>query len=84
MSGLKRLFCEHPGTVNETYLEHLLFACGFGLRMIFGGLACIVHGVLPFLFVRTGSRSVCDLHEQLAHNGRPTTSSLKQNQAVQS
>ena len=84
MFGLKSLFCEHPGSVNETYFEHLLFAFGFGLRMIFGGLACIVHGVFPFLCVRTGSQSVCDLHEQLTDNGRPTTSSLKRNQAVQS
>ncbi len=84
MSGLKRLFCEHPGTANETYFEHLLFACGFGLRMIFGGLACIIHGIFPFLCVWTGSQSVCDLHEQLASNGRPATSDLKRDQVVQS
>ena len=71
MSGLKRLFNEHPASVDETYLEHLVFACSFGLRMIFGGLACIVHGFLPFLCTRTGSRSVIDLHDTLKTNGRP-------------
>ena len=70
MSGLKRLLCEHPASIDETYFEHLMFACGFGLRMLFGGLACIVHGFLPFLCTRTGSRSVRDLHNTLKVNGR--------------
>ncbi|MDG2243378.1 MAG: DUF6356 family protein [Rhodospirillaceae bacterium] len=71
MSSLKRLFSEHPKSVNETYLEHLMFATGFGLRMLIGGLACVVHGLLPFLFKRTGSQCVCELHAQLNVSGRP-------------
>ena len=84
MSALKRLFCEHPASVDETYFEHLMFACGFGVRMIIGGLACVVHGFLPFLFTRTGSRSVCDLHETLKDNGRPYNQHLDGEQVVRS
>ncbi|UEM07900.1 DUF6356 family protein (plasmid) [Skermanella rosea] len=61
-----RLFTDHPSAVGESYLEHLIFAVGFGLRMLGGGLACCVHGVLPFLFVTTGGRTVLDLHGVLA------------------
>ena len=57
-----QLFTEHPATVGESYLEHLLFAGMFGCRMLAGGVACCIHGVLPFLFLRTGSRIVLDLH----------------------
>jgi hypothetical protein len=58
-------FTEHPASVGENYLEHLLFACWFGCRMLAGGAACCIHGVLPFLFTSTGSRIVLDLHALL-------------------
>jgi hypothetical protein len=58
-------FTEHPATVGETYLEHLAFATRFGSRMIAGGLACFVHGFLPFLFTSTGSRTILALHARM-------------------
>jgi hypothetical protein len=58
-------FTRHPRSVGETYGEHFLFASRFGLRMINGGVACVVHGLFPFLFVRTGSRTVLDLHARM-------------------
>jgi hypothetical protein len=58
-------FTEHPASVGETYLEHLVFACRFGCRMLAGGVACCIHGLLPFLFTSTGSRIVLELHALL-------------------
>ena len=85
MSYLKRLFCEHPETVNETYFEHLMFATGFGIRMIAAGLACMAHGLFPFLFETTGSRCVRNLHAHLAECGRSDkTAKLDKDQVVQS
>ena len=52
---MRSLFTEHPASVDETYTEHLGVAFGFSLRMCLGGLACLVHAFLPFLFVNTGS-----------------------------
>jgi hypothetical protein len=63
-------FTDHPASVGETYGEHLAAASGFGLGMIFGGLACLVHGLLPFLFVRTGSSTIARLHERMVVNRR--------------
>lgn len=66
------LFTEHPASVGESYTEHLASAAGFGLRMVAAGLACLVHGLLPFLFVRTGSDAVRALHARMVtHRGRP-------------
>jgi len=60
-----KLFTAHPDTVGESYGEHLLRATSFGARMIFAGVACILHGILPFLFVKTGSRAISELNEQM-------------------
>jgi hypothetical protein len=60
-----KLFTAHPQTVGESYGEHLLRASSFGLRMMLAGVACLLHGFLPFLFVRTGSRAISELNEQM-------------------
>lgn len=61
----RSLFTEHPASVGESYTEHLAQASGFGFRMILGGLACLVHGILPFLFVKTGSNAIRELHTRM-------------------
>jgi hypothetical protein len=64
----KMSFTDHPAAVGETYVQHLGVATGFGTRMILGGLACLVHGILPFLFTSTGSRTVTKLHDRMVAN----------------
>jgi hypothetical protein len=69
---MNRLFTEHPESVGETYFQHLIAAGSFGLRMVLGGLGCLVHALLPFLFKRTGSNCVTDLHQRMvARQRRP-------------
>jgi len=65
MINLVRLFSAHPASVGESYGEHCLRAMCFGLRMVGAGLACLVHGVLPFLFMRTGSRTIAELNDRM-------------------
>ena len=65
---IKRAFTEHPESVGETYFEHLAHASGFGVRMVLGGFACILHGLLPFLFVKTGSKQIETLHGRMVVN----------------
>ena len=65
-----RAFTEHPASVGESYLEHLARASGFGTRMMFAGFACLVHGLLPFLFVKTGSRAISELNDRMVVNRR--------------
>jgi Family of unknown function (DUF6356) len=68
--NLIRAFTEHPASVGESYGEHLGRALYFGTRMIFAGIACLVHGLLPFLFVRTGSQAISELNERMVVNRR--------------
>ncbi len=65
---LTRAFTDHPRSVGETYFEHFRHASAFGLRMTLGGLACMLHGLLPFLFVKTGSRQIETLHGKMVVN----------------
>ncbi len=68
-----RVFTEHPRAVGESYGTHARHAAGFGLAMLAGGLACLVHAVLPFAFVTTGSRTVMELYARMApRNARAT------------
>jgi hypothetical protein len=72
-------FNQHPAAVGETYLEHMGTAFGFSGRMLLGGLACFVHGLLPFLFTRTGSGTIALLHERMVtarHRPAPAPAAL--------
>jgi hypothetical protein len=42
-------------------------AWSFGFTLLGAGLACIVHGILPFAFERTGSQTVRRLNERLSN-----------------
>ncbi|MGE3396641.1 MAG: DUF6356 family protein [Sphingomonas sp.] len=58
-------FTRHPTEVGESYFQHLGHASWFGVRMIGGGIACMVHAVFPFWCVNTGSRTMNRLHNKL-------------------
>ena len=58
-------FTDHPATVGETYPAHFQVATRFGLRMIAGGVAAVLHGIFPFLFTTTGSRTIEALHGEI-------------------
>ncbi|OYQ34563.1 capsule biosynthesis protein [Niveispirillum lacus] len=62
---LTRLFTEHPASVGEGYWAHMGQAFSFGFTMLFAAMACILHGLFPFLFVKTGSNTIRRLHERM-------------------
>ena len=62
---IERIFLSHPRSVGESYGEHAATAARFGFTMILGGLACVVHAIVPALFVRTASDAVKRLYAQM-------------------
>ena len=70
VEAMKKLFSEHPNSVGESYVEHMGMAFGFGAKMILCGAACLLHGLFPFLFVRTGSNAIHDLHRRMVTHRR--------------
>jgi hypothetical protein len=75
-------FSRHPASVGETYTQHMGTAFGFGLRMLGGGLACLVHGVLPFLCTSTGSRTISSLHDRMVVNRHAAARDAQARQAA--
>ena len=71
-----RWFFEHPRSVGESYGEHLRVAGGFGVTMIGAGLACLIHAIVPGLFVKTGSSAIEHLHGRMVRNRRGGPASL--------
>ena len=67
-SVFNRLFLDHPRSVGESYLEHQRHAFGFGISLLAAALACLVHAMVPGLFVRTGSDTIKRLHERMVVN----------------
>ena len=70
MSVWQRLFTAHPASVGETYGEHFANAVAFGFRMIWGGLVCLVHALIPGAFCTKGSDMICELYERMVTNRR--------------
>jgi hypothetical protein len=65
MTLLKRLFLSHPHALGESYAQHAAMAARFGLTMLAGGAACLVHALVPGLFSRTASDAVKSLYGQM-------------------
>lgn len=62
---LDRLFFFHPRSVGESYAQHAKTAAKFGTAMISGGLACLVHALVPAFFERTASSRVKQLYADM-------------------
>jgi hypothetical protein len=65
---LSSLFSDHPNSVGESYVSHLVSASRFAFKMIFGGIACLLHALFPFLFIKTASAVITDLHDSMVTN----------------
>jgi len=68
MSAFSRLLTDHPASVNESYWQHFASAMGFGARMIWGGLVCLVHAFIPGVCCTKGSEMIDELHDQMITN----------------
>lgn len=64
----RKIFKEHPQSVNETYGEHLVHALSFSAAMIKGGILCAIHAFVPVLFKTSGSSTIRSLyHRMVSH-----------------
>jgi len=68
MNRLAEAFTEHPRSVGESYWQHMGASLSFSGQLLLAGLAALVHSVLPFMLVKTGSRMVSRLHDRMVAN----------------
>ena len=65
-------FTDHPASVGEGYFEHMGQAFSFAGAMFVGAAACAIHGLFPFLCLKTGSRTIGRLHDRMTiHRVKP-------------
>jgi hypothetical protein len=67
---LRKLFIDHPQSVDESYSEHARFAFGFAGTLFLAAFAALVHAVLPGVFEKTASNIVHKLAQRTANRGR--------------
>lgn len=60
------LMTRHPRSVGESYGEHLAVAGSFSASLFAASLLCLAHGLLPFLFEATTSRTIERLHRRIS------------------
>lgn len=68
----RRLFLDHPASVDETYLQHMAMAGSFGWAMLRASGACFVHALVPALCEKTGSGIIRQLHDRMVTNRKAT------------
>lgn len=64
----RKIFLDHPATVNETYGEHFYQAMRFSLKLLGSGLACFLHAFIPCLFQSKARDTVIHLNDILVTN----------------
>ena len=66
---LKKLFINHPSTVNESYGEHFFFATSFAFWLAYAAFAALIHALVPALFETTAGRVINRLHDRVHKRG---------------
>lgn len=69
LTTVKSAFLEHPRAVDESYVQHMIFAIRFSGRLFLAASAALVHAVFPFLFEKTASRMIGEMYAQTRTRG---------------
>ena len=62
---LHRLVTHHPQSLGMGWAGHAAGAVRIGAAMIGGGVACLIHAVVPGWFTETAGRTVMRLHDHM-------------------
>ena len=59
---------EHLDKSKEQYLSHMVWAFLAGLKLIWAGVASLIHGLIPGLFPGTAAKTVIFLYHKRLTN----------------
>ena len=59
---------KHLNEVNETCLRHIRIAFKIVFTMLVTGFICLIHGLIPGLFKKTGSNQIAKMYEMVLRN----------------
>lgn len=66
---IRRIFLDHPNSVDESYLQHSWFALRFAGSLALAAGAALIHAVIPAACERTASRIIADLYARTHNRG---------------
>lgn len=67
---ITKVFLDHPHSVEESYLEHAVFASKFSLKLFGAAFAAAIHAVIPCMFEKTASRMIADMYARTSNRGK--------------
>ena len=59
---------DHLNEVNETYFQYMRIAFKIGFTMLLTGVFCLIHGLIPGLFKKTGSNQIAKMYEMVSRS----------------
>ena len=59
---------KHLQDSNETYFSHSKWAASAGIKLLWAGVASLLHAIHPSLFPFTTAKIVIDLYYKRLHN----------------
>ena len=62
---MKNIFKEHPNAVGETYFQHFLTSCSFGIKLILIAFQAFIHAIFPWCFEYSTSERIRKLNNIL-------------------
>ena len=66
------MFRDHLKQSNVTYYQHLKWALTAGVKLIWAGIASVIHGVNPKLFDGVAPKIIIEIyHGHLEHHPNP-------------
>ena len=54
--------------INETYFKHMRIDFKIGFTILVTGIFCLIHGLIPSLFKKTGSNQIAKMYEMVSRN----------------
>jgi len=65
MNHVYDLFLKHPEAERTTYCHHITRAFWLSGQMACGSVCLLIHGLVPALFEKTGTRMIRSLYQQI-------------------
>jgi len=66
---IRKVFLDHPESVDETFVEHFMFALGFSLALFKAAFAALIHAFVPCACEKTASTIIARLYAKTHNRG---------------
>ena len=60
---MKNKLVKHLNDINETYIQHLIFASKISYKLLCASIILFIHAIFPFIFVKTASCMIKEINK---------------------